>query len=394
MRRGSWNFDMENFVYLDQEYWEASMKAADFQDMSVIGIDWRQSGLCAKRLVGQQGIFRAVPMLAEGEYVHKRNGRMPEQFFCGKLEDFFANIQASPFAMPKETGAERNRTKGLLFLVSVPEARLERYEALDFVAELERAVEPMLWRMCQRVSPADDITEYSADRAGDGFCQIEPDQIRVVLFPRIRVIWEYCRSLDPDGLGIGVVQILEEATQFLLRPGQEVTASFGDYLARSEDGHSREYYHKPVRYRENNYLYEPNRFLWQDASYASWYQAFYQICKKVFEAQRWEEECCRLSIAGSEFSLPCAEKALTDMDVLLSGAGPVRTNDVPSYLLQWFCRLHGLSWDAGPSGVLQGQSGRDVENFRRSEQWDQFRQSGQSGQSGSFGQLTEDIWDI
>ena len=85
MRRGSWNFDMENFVYLDQEYWEASMKAADLQDMSVIGIDWRQSGLCAKRLVGLQGIFRAVPMLAEGEYVHKRNGRMPEQFFCRKL---------------------------------------------------------------------------------------------------------------------------------------------------------------------------------------------------------------------------------------------------------------------------------------------------------------------
>lgn len=351
------------------------MKADGIREMNIIGIDWRQSGLCACRLAGRQGIFRAVPLLAEGEYVHKRNGRPPEQFFCGKLEDFFANIQASPFSMPKRTGAEWDWKKGLLLLVSVPEPRLERHQALDFAARLEQAVGPLLQRMRQSTVPADAVAE-------------DPGQVRVIVFPRIRAVWEHCRSRDPDNHGIGVVQILEETTQFLLRPGQEVTASFGGCLAGSEDGRSGQYYRKPVRYRENNYLYEPDRFLWQDASYASWYQAFYQICKKVFEAQGWGEECSYLALTGSEACLPCAKKALDDMEAAAGSECPVIANEIPVYLLQWFCRLHDLPWDEEAFAAGQGRKDGKFGEFSKSERPEQ------SWNSECFGQSAGDIWDI
>lgn len=357
MRHGNWDFDMENFIYLGREYWESSMRVSGIRDMNIIGIDWRQSGLCAQRLVERQGIFRAVPMLAEGEYVHKRNGRPPEQFFCEKLKDSFLNIRMPSLAMPGKAEPGWNGGKGFLLLVSVPEARLERRQALGFAARLEQMAQLLLPGICQG--------EMSADAAG-------PGQVKVVLFPRIRVVWEHCRSLWPGSSGIGVVQVLEEETQFLLHPGQEVTVSFGDGLAVLEDGRSRQYYHKTVRYRENNYLYEPDRFLWQDASYASWYQAFGRICKKVFEAQSWEKECGRLAVTGSETCLPCAKKALADMDVASGSAGLARASEVPSYLLQWFCRLYGLAWDQEAFGAKPDWTGRDDESCGQSEKniWD------------------------
>lgn len=322
------------------------MKRADVRDRNIIGIDWQQSGLCARRLVGHQGVFRTVPMLSEGEYVHKRNGRSLEGFFCGKLADYFDYLRSLPVA--EDGGREPGRAKTVetsLLLVSVPKSRLERCQALEFAGRLERMAGELV------------------------------GVVNVILFPRIRVVWEYCRSLYQKASGVGVIQISEEETQFLLHPGQEIEVSFGNRLA--VDGESRQYYNRPVRYRENNYLYETDRFLWQDASYASWYQAFGQICRKVFAAQEWEQAHCPLALTGSESCLPCAEKALTDMEAA-AGGGLCRANEVPAYLLWWFCHIHGLEWDDGSKAGWTGRPG----------------ESGQFGEYRQFTEIKGNIWDI
>lgn len=339
---------MDYFGYLDQEYWESAMKAADVRKMNVIGIDWRPAELCARRLIRDNGIYRTVPLLAEGEYVHKRNCRSPEAFFCGKLEDFFNNIQAIPGAEDDDGGLCREKPS--LLLVSVPESRLERWQALKFAVRLE---------------------QMAGTLSGSG-------PVNVILFPRIRTVWEYCRNVCPEGFGTGVIQVLETETQFLLHPGQEVSVSFGDCLAK--DGRSRQYYNKPVRYRENNYLYEADRFLWQDAAYASWYQGFGRICRKVFAALGWKKEQCFLALTGSEFALPCAEKALADMEAAADG-GLYRINEIPTSLLHWFCRVRGLEW---------GEDSLVSEHWRnhRDGRKDAGRNAGHSGKPA------ENIWDI
>lgn len=335
---------MDHFGYLDQEYWESAMKTADVRKMNIIGIDWRQSGLCARRLVRNQGLFRTVPMLADGEYMHKRIGRSPEAFFCGKLENYFENMRS---LSPSE-----DYDKGLLLLVSVPESRLERSEAQAFAARLEQMIGAL-----------------------PGF-----GTVNVILFPRIRTVREYFRSICPEGSGIGVIQVLEEETQFLLHPGQEITVPFGDCLAA--DGQTRQYYNKPVRYRENNYLYEADRFLWQDAVYASWYQAFSQICRNVFAAQRWEKERCSLVLTGSESALSCAGKALADLEAAAFPSLP-GANEVPVYLLEWFCRLQGLEW--GEFSASENRPDGRI-NDGRSIGW--------SGRDGKPGETRDNIWDI
>lgn len=348
---------MDYFGYLDREYWESSMKMADVRKMNIIGIDWQRSGLCARRLVGHQGAFRTVPMLADGEYIHQRDGRSPERFFCGKLGDYFEVMRSMD---PPEGPLEPEEKKSLL-LVSVPESRLEQSQSLEFAGRLERMAEALI------------------------------GAAKVILFPRIRVVWEYCRGVCPKASGIGVIQISEEDTQFLLHPGQEVEVSFGDRLAA--DGGARQYYHKPVRYRENNYLYEPGRFLWQDASYASWYQAFGHICGKVFAAQRWwEQERHCLALTGRESGLPCAKKALTDMEAAPADS-LFRVNEVPSYLLWWFCRVHGLEWEE-PFAVPENRR-----NDRRDDGcgtgWTEWTgETGGSGEYGQSGKIGQNIWDI
>lgn len=343
---------MENIGYLDRDYWESSMKMADVRKMNIIAVDWQRSGLCARRLVWSQGVFRTAPMLADGEYIHKRNGRSPEAFFCGKLDDYFEAIR--PLSILE-------REKKSLLLISVPECRLERCQSLKFAGKLERTAEAL---------------------AG---------ATAVILFPRIRTVWEYCRGIWQRESGVGVIQISEEETQFLLRSGQEISVSFGDRLAA--DGASRQYYNKPVRYRENNYLYEADRFLWQEASYASWYQAFGQICGKVFAAQEWEQEHCCLALTGSECGLPCAKKALADMEAAADG-GLYRANEIPVYLLWWFCRVHGLAWGE-PLFVSENgrkdRDGRKDDGCGRTEQTGEYERSGRYGQAG---RNRENIWDI
>lgn len=305
------------------------MKMADVRNMRIIGIDWQQSGLRARRLTGRQGVFQTVPMLADGEYNHVRNGRSPETFFCGKLKEYFENMPPLP--------TSESVDKKTLLLVSVPESRLEQKQSLEFAGRLERMAETLI------------------------------GAVNVILFPRIRVVWEYCRGIWPKASGVGVIQISEEETQFLPCPGQEVVVSFGDRLAA--DGEFRQYYNKPVRYRENNYLHEADRFLWQDASYASWYQAFGHICRKIFAAQGWKQKRYCLALTGSESGLPCAKKVLTDMEVT-AGGGLRGANEVPVYLLWWFCRVHGLEWG------------------------EQTEKSGQPEESGQPGKTEYNIWDI
>lgn len=320
--------EMENLVR--QADWEAVMRRCAFPDFRVIAADWQQSGLCAQYLTGAGRTLRAGLLLADGEYMHRRNGGEPELFFCRMMRELIGN-------MPKSCCISGN-TAGTLFLIGVPQAGLALRQAQEFSTCLEQTLEPFV------------------------------GEATVVLMPRIRAVWEHCYGGGrPDGpakavmapaISGGVIQILEEETQFLFGPGKAaVVAAFGSRLAGN--GPQQRYYNRPVRYRENNYLYEADRFLWQDAAYASWYQAFYQISKRVLAAQTFHGS---LMLTGDPDCMFCAEKALADMDAVTgedAGSGRLRAMDVPAYLLEWYCRIHGRMLVPAQDHFAQRQDERE-----------------------------------
>ncbi len=285
--------------YLESEYWERAMARTDGGNPNVIAADWQGTMLCAQFLSGG----RSFSLFSDGEYVVRgREGSEPEGFFVRQLCSFFDHVQGG-----YSFGADR----GTVLLVSVPEARLEAEAWLEYAGHLEGVLEPFL------------------------------GSTQVIFFPRIRVAWEHCGRLKGHW---SVVQVLERETQIMLSPTDVTAVSFGSGLAGY--GRPQRYYHHPVTYRENNFLYAPDRFLYQKIEYPSWYQGIYQICGKILGEKHHGKERRQLALTGDPDCFSCVSRALSDLDAAEDREAVKIAADIPSFLLEWYCRCRNISFQA------------------------------------------------
>ena len=286
--------------YIGEKDWEAVLTGTG-EGENIIGADWQERGLCARFL--SQG--RALPLFSDGEYwIKKEENCRNKDFFIRQISAFFQNIQGGFF---------RSGRKRTVLLVSVPEPRLEAGVWRKYAGQLEEELAAL------------------------------PGDVQVIFFPRVQAVWRHCASL---GDVQGVVQVLDKEMQILLGEKDVTAISFGSRLAGC--GRPQRYYHSPVVYRENNFLYEPDRFLYEKRSCPSWYQAVSRILEKVFQAKGYREENGRLALTGDPDSRECVARALSDMDAVENRAALEEVWDVPSCLLEWYCSRAGLPfWAEG-----------------------------------------------